>query len=466
MSITMSKAMFKAAVQGLSMVVAKKPVRAVFGCVRITANDGRVKMAATDLEQWVEYRNDSVETVGENDFLFGLAELKELLRLPGDGKLQFDAKPGSVTVKIGELVKEYAAPGVNEFPEAPTVNTSPLAVGPEFFQKLRLAAPMTSKDKVNPTTNCISIRNGQIAVTNRRELLVLNYELGVETPILLPIPKILSLLDTTGTLAVKGDQVRLQSGMWTTIIKQAPGTFPNYEQIVPKPSTLTTQFSIGDQDRATLLNTLGKLKINDPHEPVVLYGSTAGVFAVAGLTNSTVIRLQESKFQAEKPELPLFYTLSKPYLLDVLRSGFTRLRSADGLVLAAQGGPHAGYLIVMSLSARFKADEIRQVIEKSIPHHEFKPEDKTMSNEAKVAIPSESKSAADFKVVDPSVAADAFANLNASLDKLHVALYTLNTCVNDVCRQVRETQRNVKQRDRSFRDLQTTIERFKKVANF
>jgi len=459
MSVTMSKAMVKAAVQGLSMVVARKPVRAVFGCVRITAQEGRVKMLATDLEQWVEYRNDGVETVGENDFLFGLAELKELLKLPGDGKLKFESGSGQVTVKIGELTKEYADPGVKEFPETPMVDTSPLAVGTEFFQKLRLAAPMTSKDKVNPTTNCISIRDGQIAATNRRELMVLNYELGIDRPILLPIPKILSLLEGAGTITVKDEQVEMQSGMWRTVIRQAPGTFPRYEQIVPKPSTLITQFTLSDQDRATLLNTLGKLKINDPHEPVVLYGGTDGLFAVAGLTNPTMIKLADSRFQAEKPGQTLFYTLSKGYLLDVLRSGFTLLRSADGLVLVAQDGPHAGYLIVMSLSARFKADEIRQVIEKSIPHHESQPEDKTM-------VPSEAKPTTDFKVVEPAASTDAFANLNASLDKLHVALYTLNTCVNDVCRQVRETQRNVKQRDRSFKELQATIDKFKKVANF
>jgi len=177
MSVIITKAMAKTAVQGLSMVVARKPVRTVFGCVRITAQEGRVKMLATDLEQWVEYRNDGVETVGENDFLFGLAELKELLKLPGDGKLKFESMPGQVTVKIGELTKEYADPGVKEFPETPMVDTSPLAVGPEFFLKLRLAAPMTSKDKVNPTTNCISIKSGQIVATNRRELIVFNYEL-------------------------------------------------------------------------------------------------------------------------------------------------------------------------------------------------------------------------------------------------------------------------------------------------
>jgi len=96
MSVTMTKAMLKTAVQGLSMVVARKPVRAVFGCVRITANEGKVKLLATDLEQWVEYRQDGVETVGENDFLFGLAELKELLKLPGDGRLRFESEPGTV----------------------------------------------------------------------------------------------------------------------------------------------------------------------------------------------------------------------------------------------------------------------------------------------------------------------------------------------------------------------------------
>jgi len=316
--------------------------------------------------------------------------------------------------------------------------------------------------------------------TNRRELIVFNYELGIEEAILLPPPKVLALLDTTGTIAVKGDQVRLQSGMWTTIIKQAPGRFPEFQQIVPKPSTLTTQFRIGDNDRATMLNTLDKLKINDPHEPVTLYGDSNGVVLLAGMINPTVIRLPETKFQAEKPDLPLFYTLSKPYLLDALRTGFKCLRSADGHLVVAQESSHAGYLILMSLAGRFSADQITKVINQSIPNikpNVPQPEDKPMSNEANAHVPKEVKSAVpaapsttsasnEYKVVESSTPADAFANLNASLDKLHNALYTLSSCVNDIGKQVRETQRNVKQRDRSFKELQVTIDRFKKVANF
>jgi len=487
MSITMTKAMLKVAVQGLSMVAPHKPTKTVFGCVRITAKDGKVKMLAMDLEQWVEYRNDGVETVGENDFLFKLAELKDLLKLPiSDDKLVFEALPeGKVTATIqinGQTnTREYHVPAINEFPEAPMVDSSPLAVGPEFFNKLRLALPMTSKDKVNPTTNCISIKDGQIVATNRRELIVLNYELGVKEPILLPPPKVLSLLDTSGTVAVKGDQVEMKSGMWRTLIKQAPGKFPEFQQIVPKPSTLVTQFTIGDNDRATLLNTLGKLKINETHEPMVLYGGKEGIFALAGLNNPTVIKLADSKFTAEKPDLPLFYTLSKQYLLDALRPGLSVLRSADGHLIVAQAHNNklSGYLIIMSLAGRFSVDQITGAVNKSIPH-QTKTEDKTMPNEnnalaksgtqpavpAAPAIPTTTSASNEYKVVESSAPADAFANLNASMDKLHNALYTLSTCVNEIVKQVRETQRNVKQRDRSFRDLQATIDRFKKVANF
>ena len=68
-------------------------------------------------------------------------------------------------------------------------------------------------------------------------MIVLNYELVIEKPILLPPPKVLSLLDSSSTVAVKGDQVEMKSGMWRTIIKQAPGKFLEFQYIVPKPST-------------------------------------------------------------------------------------------------------------------------------------------------------------------------------------------------------------------------------------
>jgi len=89
-----------------------------------------------------------------------------------------------------------------------------------------------------------------------------------------------------------------------------------------------------------------------------------------------------------------------------------------------------------------------------------------MSNANNIPAPKDAKTAADFKVVEAAAPVDVFANLNVALDKLHHAFYALSTSVNEVVKQVRETQRNVKLRDRSFKELQTTIERFKKVANF
>ena len=74
----------------------------------------------------------------------------------------FEALPEgrvNVTVQINGIdnTSEYKVPEVSEFPEAPVVDVSPLAIGPEFFQKLRLTQPMLLKDKVNPVMGYFSL---------------------------------------------------------------------------------------------------------------------------------------------------------------------------------------------------------------------------------------------------------------------------------------------------------------------
>ena len=479
-SVTLSKGILTAAVKGLAMVVPQRPAMTVFGCTKIIVKGGQIRMIGTDLEQWVDYRNDGVD--GDAEFLFKLGDLKELLKLPvSDGQFVFEALPEgrvNVTVQINGIdnTREYKVPEVSEFPEEPVVEASPLAIGPEFFLKLRLAQPMLLKDKVNPVMGCFSLAEGRIVATNRRELVVMNYELGLEEPILLPPPKILSLMDTSGTLARKDSLVELKSGMWKSIVKLPPGKFPCYEQIVPKPSTLTTEFTLGDEDWSILLTTLTKLKIDEKHEPVTLYGSKDGVFALAGLNSPTVISLAGSRFNAEKPGMTLHYTVSQIYLINALKCGFRRFRSSDGHLLVAQSDKLGGYLIIMSLSGYFDAGQIAASVAKVPAINNLKKEIETMSNPTQVPARNEVKPATsapaaptsespDYKVVN-AAPVDPFAALNTAIDQLHVALYSVNTAVNDVCKQVREAQRSVKQRERTFKELQVTIDRFKKVANF
>ena len=478
-TIKVSKMVLATAVKGLSQVVPVRPARKVFGCVKFKAAEGTLRILGTDLEQWAEFRQRGVE--GEAEFLFNLGELKELLKLMfSSDELVFEAQTdGKVSVSVqingNGNVREYEVPELVDFPPEPEVKTSALAVGPEFFHKLRLAAPMVLKDKVNAVMKCISVADRRIVASNRRELIVLNFNLGLDEPILLPVPKLLNLFDgndNLGSIARDGDLVELRTSAWRNLIRIPPGTFPKYDQVVPAPSTLTNEFILGDSDAKLLLSTLAKLKIAEQFEPVTLYGNADGVHLVAGIGNPAVIRLPESKFESSKADAPLIYTLAKNYLLDALRCGFNRLRSGDAQLVVAQPVQGDGFLVLMALSTRLTPEQVAAIVGKSstpnVPTTQpVKTEEPTMSKATPVPAPVAPATSVsnDYKVV-PAASPDPFAGLNAALEQLHAAGTALNVCINEIVRQSREVQRSVKQRERNFRELQLTIERFKKVANF
>lgn len=461
-SMVLSANALKEAVRGLSLWCGRQPG----GEVRVLGGRDGARFRVSNLEQLGEYYDPGAECSGEMDFALRLADLREISRLRSlNGRFGFALHDdGIVRVDCDGNVREYRRVE-REFPaETELLEPVRVAVNKAFFDGLRTAAPMVSEARDAMAAKCILLEPSRIVATNRRQLVVVNCQAGVTRQVVMPPPKLLTLLEDDGELVYDTRFVELRSGAWRTRVKIPPWIFPRYEQVIPKPSTLVQEFTLGARDHARLVDMLSKIKIEEEHEPISLCGIDAGVHLVVGSARPQVERLADSSYSVADARQVLVFTMSRPYLLDALKGGFNRLRSSDGMVITAQSNASGNFQVFMALYSKMPKDAILGAIGKNVPENNNKEEQKAMENHQENSVET-SRNAENFKVVGGRQD-DVFAPVSEALEQLRTTLQTLNTCAAEVGKQIREAQRSSRLRERNFRELQSTIDRFRKVANF
>jgi hypothetical protein len=188
------------------------------------------------------------------------------------------------------------------------------------------------------------------------------------------------------------------------------------------------------------------------------------VHLITGSVRPEAERLADSGFSTFGGERTLVFTMARSYLLDALMGGFNRLRSSDGMVITAQSNNSANFQVFMGLSSKRPKEEMLKTIGAEVLENNKKEEEKAMENHQENNVET-SRGTENFKVVGARQD-DVFAPMSEALEQLRTTLQTLNVCVAEVGKQLREAQRSSKMRERNFRELQSTIDRFRKVANF
>ena len=465
-SMVLSAKSLKEAVKGLSLLLVRQSGDGMAGEVRVVCGRNGARLSVCNLEQLIEFYDANAECSGEFEFALKLADLREISRLRSlNGRFGFALNDaGVVRVDYDGSVREYVRLE-REFPaESEWVDAEHVAVNKAFFAGLRAAAPMVSEAKDAMAAKCILLEPSRIVATNRRQLVVVSCQPGVTKQVVLQLPKLLPLLEDDGELVYDTRFVELVSGAWRTRVKIPPWMFPRYEQVIPKPSTLVQEFTLGVRDHARLIEVLSKIKIMEEHEPVSLCGSDAGVHLITGSVRPEAERLVDSNFSTSAGERTLVFTMARSYLLDALMGGFNRLRSSDGMVITAQSNESANFQVFMGLSSKRPKEEMLKTIGAEVPENNKQEEEKAMENHQENNVET-SRGTENFKVVG-SRQDDVFAPMSEALEQLRVTLQTLNVCVAEVGKQLREAQRSSKLRERNYRELQSTIDRFRKVANF
>lgn len=235
--------------QAVLRVVSPRATHPVLGGVRITAQQGEVELAATDLEIFVAV-TASFATPEDGATVLPGKLFGEVLRSLPAGKVSIDAKAGEAVIRGGQAEFQLTTLPVEDFPEFVDVadRSSATAEAGELARALRQVVRAASTDEVRPVLTGVLWSFGGGAV---RLVATDSYRLALrevtlkegpsEGEMIVPGRALVELgrhLTAPGvgevTIRVGESQAACSVGRTRLVTRLIEGEFPKYRQLVPE----------------------------------------------------------------------------------------------------------------------------------------------------------------------------------------------------------------------------------------
>jgi DNA polymerase III sliding clamp (beta) subunit (PCNA family) len=278
--ITLQIRDLRPALIGLGKVIGRKATLPVLACLHIRTGKPRAKSAltltGTDLDTTLELTVPAAVHAPIAPFLIPLAVLQDFTKACGaNDTLALQAESGNrvtLTRLYGNtrIPRTFTCPPVEEFPELPAFKGKAFPLEEGGKQSLLQALACASADSTRLILNGAYLEGGHTFVgTDGRHLYRANsMKLPVKTPVVLPDLKVLDwkwLRETPDwMLALDGERFCLSGEHWKITAKQIEGTYPNYQQILPRESDFHSSVTLREDSLEQVSSTLLSLPGGNP----------------------------------------------------------------------------------------------------------------------------------------------------------------------------------------------------------
>ncbi len=348
MKIIFNKQQINEITTAMNHVVPRRSGLPVLGHVRFAVVDEtQVSVTATDLEQTLvlNVTPEKLESSGANAaFLFPADELRELKKAmkKADVVTLETAKDDGISLvqstPTGDLARYVPSMPVDEFPMDPeSMQLAECDLG-EFMPAFRNVAFSASTNETrlaltgvyaDPEKNVLVATDGRRMTTRELDAFPIKKD-GI-----IPVTKtMMKTIPETGVgrIGITGDDngetFEIQTDNMRYVTKCIPGTYPNYQQVVPgNLSDFRTSFQFTDADADTLQTLLPHLKGDSDRTLFVAgNGSRAAIGMESDDSGACVIALPECGF--EGPEKARF-CVNGDLLAQALTHGFWDMKLLD-----------------------------------------------------------------------------------------------------------------------------------------
>jgi DNA polymerase III subunit beta len=250
MKISSSKSELVSALSVVSRAVSPRSAVQVLSGILVRVEDGRVELAATDMELSMRLGVDA-EAVGSGSVVVPGRLLVELARLLPDGDVVLEHKPEESVLEVTggastSRLNTFSAEDFPKLPEAERAQTFTVERD-AFLETVGKVNRAASRDESRPVLTGILVRFevGRLvmAATDSYRLSVKETELeGGEAPELEAIVPARALAELA-RIAADADELQLgvqenhvvfnAGGVWLTT-RRIDGQFPNYKQLIPE----------------------------------------------------------------------------------------------------------------------------------------------------------------------------------------------------------------------------------------
>lgn len=487
--ITIPVAELKEALPGLTKVIGKSRTLPVLQTVRINRNsEGIVTLHATDLDSHLTYTAREAQQGPPEEVLVPVDQLTKATKCSSPKAEIGIVAEAKDRVKIryniaGNVVEQTISTcAVDEFPPSPQVKQPGVQLEPQFGQALKEALACCSQDASRYVLRgaCLDGTDKKfhyVVGTDGRSLFSANsFCFNLEKSIIIPESKFLTWSDfldeQPAYLSVEpGEEaqeakdgqpakeatpgyVKLESPRWSFVAKAIDGTFPNWRQCVPAPTSKWTQVVLSEEAIKQLIQVIPNLPGADS------YNATVRVQVDRHLTVEGQNKDDEKWTSVPVQAVnvtgnPVTIGLNRHYLLKGLRFGLNKLEIEDSLtaMVLSNGGKK---MVIMPVRIEDAAPAPEPATQSS-PQPTTKERNempRTKTSTAPEAISTESRSI-ETPVTEKSTASENNgSNGNGSAVKSLV----------DHVDQIKDTLRNVIRDLASLIDTVKQAEREKRVA--
>jgi len=248
-------------------VVATRTAIPVLACIRLSARDGVLTLAATDGEIGVSVPVASVSISAEGDALIPADKLNQIVRASEDSTLSFDVQKNVATIKgedstfriFGYDPKDF--PGVHAFPSGKTdFETNASTLARLIHRTLFATAVDSSRYAINGVLLDRKGKRIRLVATDGRRLALARGECAraaegdgqsiVPTKALNVLGKLLVDGDETVAMARQDNLAIFRVGEGpeaaTLSTRLVEGSFPPFEDVIPKEQDKRVTFGAGE----------------------------------------------------------------------------------------------------------------------------------------------------------------------------------------------------------------------------
>ena len=257
-------------------VVAARTPKPVLQCVKLTAADDRLTVAATDLEVAVRYSDSQVQIEEAGEALVPADKMRDIVRESVDDTLAIEITGDTANIRGQDSHFKIFTQKVSDFPPVPDFEGEPDIEVPGGLLKQLITQTIfaTQKDATRYAFNGVlfAIKSKKLALvsTDGRRLAMSKGDLFsdklaegakviVPTKALVLLDKLISDPEETVGMQVRENQVIFHTSSATLTTNLVEGQFPPYEDVVPKDTdkkmTAATADFLGAIRRAALLTT-------------------------------------------------------------------------------------------------------------------------------------------------------------------------------------------------------------------
>jgi len=234
-------------------VVAARTPKPALQCLKLTAADGSLTVTGTDLEVAIRYADSQVQIEQDGECLLRADKLRDIVRESLDDTLAIEVAGETANIKGQDSHFKIFTQNVSEFPPVPEFSGEPkfqMQAGP-FKQLIAQTLFATAKEGSRFAYNAVQLiakaKKLTLVSTDSRRLALAKGDLQAGDKLekdgarsLVPakamslVEKLLNDPEEMVGFQLRENQVIFQTGSATLVSNLVEGTFPPFEDVIPK----------------------------------------------------------------------------------------------------------------------------------------------------------------------------------------------------------------------------------------